>query len=54
MAFVDGEVKPGLHDTLSSELDPSLHDRLYPELYDALFNALYVPEQEEAEFIPMI
>lgn len=54
MSFVDSEVKPGLHDSLSSELDPSLHDRLYPELYDALFNALYVPEQEEAEFVPII
>ena len=54
MSFVDSEVKPGLHDSLSSELDPSLHDRLYPELYDALFNALYVPEQEEAEFVPVI
>ena len=54
MNYVDGDIKPGLHDTLSSELDPSLHDRLYPELYDALFKALYVPEQEEAEFYPMM
>ena len=54
LSFIDGEVKPRLHDTLSSELDPSLHERLYTELYEALYNALYVPEQEEAEFYPLM
>ena len=54
MNYINGELKPGLHDTLLSQLDPSLHERLYKELYDALYNALYVPEEEEEAFIPML
>lgn len=53
-SFIDDEVKPVLHDTLASELDPSLHERLYAELYEALYNALFVPEEKEAEFIPLM
>ena len=52
--MVNGQVKPELHDSLNAELDPSLYGRLYPELYDALYNALYVPEEEEAEFYPLM
>lgn len=54
LSFINGEVKPGLHDSLASELDPSLHERLYTELYEALYNALFVPEEKEAEFIPLM
>ena len=54
LSFINGEVKPGLHDTLASELDPSLHEKLYTELYEALYNALFVPEEKEAEFIPLM
>ena len=52
--YVDGDVRPGLHNMLASELDPALHDKLYPELYDALYNALYVPEAEEETFYPLL
>lgn len=54
MEYINGSLKDSLHDALSGELDPSLHDRLYQELYEQLYNALYVPEEEAAEFYPLM
>ena len=53
-SYVDTALKPEIERVLNEKLHDVLYDRLYTELYDRLFNALYVPEPEEAEFVPMI
>ena len=52
--FIEVTLKPELERVLGTEIHDTLYSKLYPELYDNLYKALYVPDPEEAQFVPQI
>lgn len=52
--YMNDTLKPELEQRICDNLHELMYDKLYNELYERLYNALYVPEEEEADFIPII
>lgn len=53
-SYMNDTLKPELEQLISDDLHERMYDKLYNELYDKLYDALYVPDEEVADFMPII
>jgi len=53
-AYMNDTLKPEMERVIGDSLHQPLYDKLYNELYERLYNALYVPDEEVADFMPII